>query len=120
MLEAYPQSALAPRLRRARRARLPAVHPPSAPPGRQGSARLPYVQAAGFTDVALDDRNDWFRDYARDECERLKGPLFDTYVARFGAAQARQSGENARIRALLADEGQLRPGHIRARKPATA
>jgi phosphoethanolamine N-methyltransferase len=79
-----------------------------------------YVRAAGFTDVTLDDRNAWFRDYARDEYERLKGPLFDTYVDRFGKAQAEQSVENARIRALLAEQGQLRPGHIRARKPATA
>ena len=76
-----------------------------------------YVRAAGFTDVALDDRNDWFRAYARDEYERLRGTLFDTYVARFGAAQAEQSVENARIRALLAEQGQLRPGNIRARKP---
>ncbi|WP_412509428.1 class I SAM-dependent methyltransferase [Roseovarius sp. SYSU LYC5161] len=79
-----------------------------------------YVRAAGFTDVTLDDRNAWFRDYARDEHARLKGPLFDTYVARFGKAQAEQSVENARIRALLAEQGQLRPGHIRARKPAAA
>ena len=76
-----------------------------------------YVRAAGFADLELDDRNGWFRAYARDEYERLKGELFETYVARFGAAQAKQSVENARIRALLADQGQLRPGHIRARKP---
>ena len=50
---------------------LPFTHPQRHRAGK-GSARLPYVQAAGFTDVALDDRNDWFRDYARDECERLK------------------------------------------------
>ncbi|MEI4233775.1 methyltransferase domain-containing protein [Roseovarius sp. D22-M7] len=79
-----------------------------------------HLRAAGFTDLDLDDRNDWFRDYARDEYERLKGPLFDTYVARFGAEQAQKSVENARIRALLAEQGQLRPGHIRARKPEAA
>ena len=74
------------------------------------------IAAAGFADIETDDRNDWFRAYSRDEYERLKGPLFETYVARFGAAQAHRSVENARIRNLLAEQGQLRPGHIRARR----
>ena len=56
----------------------------------------------------------------RHKYERLKCLLFDTYVARFRAAQAEQSVENARIRALLADQGQLRRGDVRARKPAAA
>ena len=76
-----------------------------------------YLTEAGFNDVELDDRNDWFREYARDEYERLKGPLFEVYVDKFGAAQAKSSVENARIRLLLAEQGQLRPGHIRAFKP---
>jgi len=74
------------------------------------------LRDAGFAEIRTEDRNHWFRDYARDEYERLRGPLFDTYVARFGEAQARSSVENARIRALLAEQGQLRPGHIRARR----
>ena len=76
-----------------------------------------YLEEAGFTDVSMDDRNGWFRELARDECERLKGPLFGTYVEKFGEEQARSSVENARIRSLLADQGQLRPGHVRGRKP---
>ena len=79
-----------------------------------------HLQAAGFTDPDLGDSNDWFRDYSLDEYERLKGPIFDTYVGRFGAEQVRKSVENAQIRALLAEQGQLRHGHIRARKPASA
>ena len=76
-----------------------------------------YLEKAGFADIATDDRNDWFRALARDEYERLKGRLFATYVDRFGEDQARSSVENARIRSLLADQGQLRPGHVRGRKP---
>ncbi|MDZ7829795.1 MAG: methyltransferase domain-containing protein [Halofilum sp. (in: g-proteobacteria)] len=76
-----------------------------------------YATDAGFSDVELDDRNDWFRQYAREEYERLKGPLFAEYSRRFGAAAARTSVENARVRALLAEQGQLRPGHVRARRP---
>lgn len=75
-----------------------------------------YVSQAGFVEVELDDRNDWFRQFAKDEYERLKGPLFSVYAERFGKEQAEASVENARIRWLLAEQGQLRPGHIRARR----
>jgi phosphoethanolamine N-methyltransferase len=73
--------------------------------------------AAGFEAVETDDRNDWFREFAREEHARLKGALFPVYVEKFGEEQARRSVENARIRSLLADQGQLRPGHLRARRP---
>lgn len=75
------------------------------------------ILRAGFTDAEIDDRNEWFKSYSRDEYERLKGPLFQVYVEKFGMQQAVKSVENARIRNLLAEQGQLRPGHIRARKP---
>ena len=81
------------------------------------SGTAQYAADAGFTDIELDDRNDWFRRHARDEYERLKGPLFERYVAHFGEESARSSVENARIRALLAEQGQMRPGHIRATRP---
>ena len=75
------------------------------------------LAAGGFEVTATQDRNAWFRALARDEYERLRGPLYQSYVTRFGAAQAARSVENARIRLLLAEQGQLRPGHIRARRP---
>lgn len=75
---------------------------------------------SGFTDIVTEDRNRWFADYAGDEYERLKGPLFEIFVERFGREDAERSVENARIRALLAKQGQLRPGHIRAVKPCAA
>ena len=75
------------------------------------------ISQAGFVDCDLDDRNDWFREFSRDEYERIKGPLYATYVEKFGEEYTKESIENARIRNLLAEQGQLRPGHIRARKP---
>lgn len=75
------------------------------------------VLDAGFTAVEREDRNGWFRAYARDEYERLRGPLFADFVAAFGEEAALASVENARVRSLLADQGQLRPGHLRAVKP---
>ena len=80
------------------------------------SSAAAYVSQAGFVDVELDDRNGWFRKFANDEYERLKGPLFPVYVEKFGKEQAETSVENVRIRWGLAEQGQLRPGHIRARK----
>lgn len=74
------------------------------------------ARAAGFRDIETVDRNEWFQAFCRDELARLEGPLQATYAERFGAAQARRSAENARTRLLLAEQGQLRPGHIRARK----
>jgi ubiquinone/menaquinone biosynthesis C-methylase UbiE len=77
-----------------------------------------WLRRAGFTNVSFQDRNAWYRTLARDEYERLKGPLYHTYVERFGEQSAATSVENARIRSLLADQGQLRPGHVRGWKPA--
>jgi phosphoethanolamine N-methyltransferase len=82
----------------------------------EGAAR--DLLDAGFTAVEREDRNEWFRGYARDEYERLRGPLFARFAEAFGEASARASVENARVRSLLADQGQLRPGHLRAVKPA--
>jgi phosphoethanolamine N-methyltransferase len=76
------------------------------------------LAGAGFADIETEDRNAWFSVYARREYDRLRGPLFETFVARFGREDAERSVENARIRALLAAQGQLRPGHVRAVKPA--
>lgn len=76
-----------------------------------------YAERAGLTDIETVDRNAWFCAFCRDELARLEGPLFETYRTRFGAAQAERSVANARTRLLLAEQGQLRPGHLRARKP---
>jgi len=73
---------------------------------------------AGFENVETVDRNAWFQAYAQAEYERLSGPLWREYVARFGEEAARTSAENSRIRALLARQGQLRPGHLRAERAA--
>ena len=75
------------------------------------------LRGAGFEGIETEDRNAWFRDHARDEYERLEGPLFAAFAQRFGEADARRSVENARVRALLAEQSQLRPGHLRATKP---
>lgn len=41
---------------------------------------------AGFVGVSITDRNGWYRDVARGELERLKGPLYDVVAAAVGRA----------------------------------
>jgi len=76
------------------------------------------LAAAGFVDVETEDRGDWFAGFCRDERDRLAGPLKPIYEETFGAASAARSLANAETRLLLAEQGQLLTGHIRARKPS--
>ena len=75
------------------------------------------VNEAGFIEVETRDRNDWYRGYARDEYKRIKGPLWKQYVELFGKDDAGACVEGALLRMTVAQQGQLRPGHIRGRKP---
>ncbi len=76
-----------------------------------------HLEELGFTEIETVDRNAWFQDFCRDELARLEGPLFDTFARRFGLEKACRSVANARVRLQLAEQGQLCPGHLRARKP---
>ncbi len=75
------------------------------------------LAAAGFNDIETEDRGEWFIGFCRDEVERLSGPLWPTYVEKFGEESAQRSVKNAKTRLMLAEQGQLLTGHIRARKP---
>ena len=75
------------------------------------------MEAAGFADIAITSRNAWYRDTARSELARLKGPD--------GEAAARLVGrdfvdENIGIWERMIpvlDSGEHCPTHLRARKP---
>jgi len=75
------------------------------------------AKQAGFIEVKSRDRNDWYCGYARDELERIKGPLWGQYVELFGQEDAGACVEGAQLRMLAAEQGHLRPGHIRGRRP---
>ena len=76
------------------------------------------LRNAGFVDVAVTSRNGWYRNVARAELERLRGPV--------GAAAARIVGqpfvdENIGIWTRMIpvlDSGEHCPTHLRARKPS--
>ena len=51
-----------------------------ASPGRYRDA----LEQAGFTDIAVTSRNDWYRETARQETRAMKGPLHAKAVERLG------------------------------------
>ena len=75
------------------------------------------MRSAGFIDVSTTSRNGWYREAARQELERLRGPL--------GAAAARIVGQEFVDQNILVwsrmvpvlESGEHCPTHLRARKP---
>jgi len=75
------------------------------------------LQEAGFEDITLRDRNSWYAELARNEYEKMKGPLYQTLVERAGQAETDRCIEVWRTMCVVLDSGELRPGHMRAVKP---
>lgn len=78
------------------------------------------LAAAGFAEVQLTDRNAWYREVARVEHAALRGPLYAQLAARLGEDFTRHEIEVWRALNVVLDSGELRPTHLRARKPAVA
>jgi SAM-dependent methyltransferase len=75
------------------------------------------LQAAGFTDIEIRDRNEWYRDLARRESALLAGEWYPTLLARLGEERARHFVVNWRQLVLVLERGELRPAHLKARNP---
>jgi phosphoethanolamine N-methyltransferase len=76
------------------------------------------MEGAGFQDIRMTDRNDWYRPLARREHAALCGPLYETLAAKVGKDFLDHEIEVWRALTVVVDSGELRPGHLRARKPA--
>jgi len=76
------------------------------------------VHGAGFTDVSLTDITDQYQVGAREELERMKGPLYDLLTREIGADGRDFFIEDWRSLTVVLDKGELRPARMRARKPA--
>ena len=81
----------------------------------QVSAKL--VEACGFTDVEWHDRNAWYAQAVAEEIATLSGENYPRLVERLGAEAAAQRLESSTRKKAAVDGGELRPGHLRARKP---
>jgi ubiquinone/menaquinone biosynthesis C-methylase UbiE len=78
------------------------------------------LEAAGFAEIDVVDRNPWYRDLARAELARLEGPLYEAASAAAGRAVVDKNIETWRRMIVVLNAGELRPTHLRARKPKGA
>ena len=81
----------------------------------EASAKL--VEACRFTDIAWQDRNAWYAEAINEEIAALAGDNYPRLVERLGAEAAAQRLESSTKKKAVVDGGELRPGHLRARKP---
>lgn len=75
------------------------------------------LQSAGFTDIDIVDRNDWYRQQARQEREQMGGILYDGLASRIGTEFLEHEIDVWDKMIIAIDQGQLRPTHLRGRKP---
>jgi SAM-dependent methyltransferase len=75
------------------------------------------LRAAGFRDVQIRDRHDWYLPLARRELKSMEGSLGPLIVSRIGAERARYFIDDWRQMVRVLERGELRPGHLKAVKP---
>jgi ubiquinone/menaquinone biosynthesis C-methylase UbiE len=76
------------------------------------------LRAARFEHVEIRDRHDWYLDLAQRELEAMEGSLNPLIVHRIGPERARHFIDNWRQLVVVLRRGELRPGHLKAVKPA--
>ncbi len=76
------------------------------------------LAAAGFADIEIVDRNDWYRTVARAERDNMAGALFAGLESQVGREFLEHEIDVWDKMIVALDEGQLRPTHLRGRKPA--
>ncbi len=81
----------------------------------QNDANL--LGSVGFVDTTILDRNAWFAEFCRELVDHMRGPGHDTLVEIVGKDVAENLTSKAEKRAIISAQGQLRPGHLRGRKP---
>jgi len=75
------------------------------------------LQRTGFVDVRIEDRNAWYQDYSKREVERMVGEDRFRFEKLLGNDQAEEWIRDTKLQSFVVAQGQLRPGHLRARKP---
>jgi phosphoethanolamine N-methyltransferase len=73
------------------------------------------LRKAGFVDVRSRNRNHWYRDQARVELERLKGPLYEKVAAEVGEELVRKNIKTWTAMIKVLDSGEHCPTHLYAR-----
>ena len=75
------------------------------------------LEAAGFVDLALVDRNAWYREVARSELERLRGPVGERATAIIGPDGVARQIRTWEAMVVVLETGEHCPHHFRGRRP---
>ena len=75
------------------------------------------MERAGFTGIRAVDRNPWYRDVARGELAKLKGPLYEKASAAVGRDYVDKNIKTWEAMQKVLDSGEHRPTHLRGLKP---
>lgn len=78
---------------------------------------LSAMQATGFTKTTTENRNGWYREVARQELARLKGPLHSAAVEAVGKAYVAKNIRTWMAMQKVLDTGEHCPTHLRGEKP---
>lgn len=81
--------------------------------GTMGQA-IDILSSAGFDAVEGRDRNQWYRQYMDEELATLSGEHYKKLVSDIGEVAAAQRLRSSSIKKSVVEQGQLRPGHVRA------
>jgi phosphoethanolamine N-methyltransferase len=72
---------------------------------------------AGFVNIAIADRNDWYRQKARQELAQMQGPLYAKAVERLGKDFVDHNIDIWGRMLVVLDTGEHCPTHLRGQKP---
>jgi ubiquinone/menaquinone biosynthesis C-methylase UbiE len=75
------------------------------------------LREAGFSDVSVVERSEWYREKVREEYEQLRDELYPRAVELIGKEQADYRVENWRAMVVISEKGELRQAYTRGRKP---
>ncbi|MDH3474159.1 MAG: methyltransferase domain-containing protein [Rhodospirillales bacterium] len=81
-------------------------------------AYVRILRDLGFQEVVMTDISQDYRVKAHEEYEAMKGPLKQRMIEALGPEKQAHFVENWRAMTVVLDQGELRPGRLRARKPA--
>jgi len=76
------------------------------------------MEDAGFTDITVNSRNQWYRKTARQELAAMSGPLYKPSVERLGKDFVDHNIDIWTKMIVVLDSGEHCPTHVRGRKPA--
>ena len=75
------------------------------------------LREAGFVDIEIVDRSEWYRNQSRAEYERIKSDLHPQMVEQIGREQADHFREGWRALAVVCARGDMLQVYCRGRKP---